>query len=151
MQLKIRSQSDTHYESIIRGGGTAGGLSTFMPPWEDELSEEQISDVITYLSIVTNAVKRGEVVYKTNCILCHGVKGDGKGRAAQLFDPPPADLTRSDKNDNYKTMIIRLGGKAMGRSEVMPSWEKQLTEQEITDVVRYLESILVIDNVAAKY
>lgn len=150
MQLKIRRRDSDHYESVIRNGGTANGLSPFMPPWEAELSEEQISDVITYLRIVTDPVKRGEVVYKTNCILCHGLKADGKGRAAKLFDPPPADLTRSDKNDEYKTMIIRLGGKAMGRSEVMPSWESQLSQQEITDLVKYLKSILVVDNLAAK-
>jgi cytochrome c oxidase cbb3-type subunit 3 len=148
-QLKIRRLNDDHYEAVIRNGGTAKGLSPFMPPWEDELSEEQINDVITYLGIVTNAIKRGEVVYKTNCILCHGLKGDGKGRAAKLFNPPPADLTHSDKNDDYKAMIIRLGGKAMGRSEVMPSWESQLSQQEIADLVKYLRSILVADNLAA--
>jgi cytochrome c oxidase cbb3-type subunit 3 len=142
MHLRIRPASASRYEKVIRGGGTAIGQSAFMPPWGDELSDEQINDVIAYLSVIGNAVKRGEVVYKTNCILCHGVNADGKGRAAKLYDPPPANLTRSDKNDDYKTFIIRLGGKAMGRSEVMPAWGGQLSEQEIADVVRYLRSIL---------
>lgn len=90
---------------------------------EGELSEEQISDVIAYLALVGNPVRRGEVVFKTNCVLCHGVKGDGKGRASVLYDPPPANLTLSDKNDLYKEMIITNGGAAMGRSAVMPVWE----------------------------
>jgi cytochrome c oxidase cbb3-type subunit 3 len=88
-------------------------------------------------------VKRGEVVYKTNCILCHGLKANGKGRAAKLYNPPPADLTHSNKNDDYKASIITYGGKAMGRSEVMPAWGGQLSKQEISDVVAYLKTVLV--------
>ena len=114
-----------------------------MPTWQEELSEEQINDVVEYVAIVKNQDLRGEVVYKTNCILCHGVNADGKGRASVLFDPPPANLTLSDKNDEYKKMIITLGGKAMGRSEVMPIWGEQLSEQQIDDVVAYLRTILV--------
>ena len=142
--LTISSRSRDYYERIIRGGGLAVGRSDFMPTWDDELSEEQINDVIAYLFAVTDPVRRGEVVFKTNCILCHGVKGDGKGRASVLFDPPPADLTRSEKNDEYKRMIITMGGKAMGRSEVMPVWGEQISAQEIDDVVAYLRTILVV-------
>ena len=115
-----------YIEKIIRYGGKAVGRSEIMPSWQEELSEEQIADVIEYLSIVKNQVWRGEVVFKTNCILCHGVKADGKGRASVLLDPPPADLTESDKNDEYKKMIITFGGKAMGRSDRMPIWGEQL-------------------------
>ena len=119
------------------------GVSSFMPMWEEELSDEQISDVLVYLKFLDNSVNRGEVVFKTNCILCHGLKGDGNGRAAKLYDPPPANLTRSDKNDDYKRMIITLGGAAMGRSPVMPVWGEQLSTQEIDDVVNYLKTLLI--------
>lgn len=145
VNLEIKDRSKAYYEEIVRKGGEAMGRSPFMPMWEEELSEEQIHDVVAYLDVVGDAVGRGEAVFKANCVLCHGVKGDGKGRASVLFDPPPADLTRSDKNDQYKRMIITLGGKAMGRSEVMPVWGEQLTEQEIDDVVAYLRTILVVD------
>ncbi len=144
LDLTGKERSPEFIEKIIRGGGKAVGLSEFMPAWSEELSEQQINDLITYLEIVEDPVKRGEVVFKTNCVLCHGIRGDGKGRAARLYDPPPADLTRSDKNDMYKTMIITMGGKAMGRSEVMPVWGEQLTPQEIEDVVAYLRTILVV-------
>ena len=104
----------------------------------------QIDDVVNYLVAITDPTKRGEVVFKTNCILCHGINGDGKGRSAKLYDPRPADLTRSDKNDDYKRLIITLGGKALGRSEVMPVWGEQISAQEIDDVVEYLRTILVV-------
>ena len=142
--LVIKPHDYEFYQKVIRDGGSSVGLSRYMPAWENELSEEQINDVIEYLYIVNDPVARGEVVFKTNCILCHGVKGNGKGRASVMYDPPPANLTRSDKNDMYKKMIITMGGAAMGRSSVMPQWGLQLKEQEIDDVVAYLRTILVV-------
>ena len=144
LDLTISPRSVIDYEKIIRTGGAGVGRSPFMPPWEGELSEEQIGDVIAYLAMVGDPVRRGEVVFKANCVLCHGVKGDGKGRASVLYDPPPANLTISDKNDMYKEMIITNGGAAMGRSSVMPVWGEQLSPREIKDVVAYLRSILVV-------
>jgi len=110
VDLNVNNGRD-YIEKNIRYGGKAVGRSDVMPSWQEELSEEQINDVVEYVSIVKDQIARGEVVYKTNCILCHGVKADGKGRASVLFDPPPANLTLSDKNDEYKKMIITLGGK----------------------------------------
>lgn len=144
LPLNITKQTSEFYEKIILGGGPAVGRSMFMPTWEDELTAEQTQDLVMYLAMVTDPQKRGEVVFKTNCILCHGVNGDGMGRASVLFDPPPANLTLSDKNDIYKKMIITLGGEAMGRSSVMPIWGMELSEAEIDDVVAYLRTILVV-------
>ena len=143
--MAIKQRSPEYYEDIIRRGGEALGRSAFMPVWQDELSEEQINDVVNYLIVIGDSVDRGETVFKANCILCHGVKGNGKGRASVLFDPPPADLTHSDKNDDYKRMIITLGGAAMGRSSVMPIWGEQLSEVEISDVIKYIDTLLVTD------
>ena len=144
MSLAITPMPAKYYAKIIGDGGPAVGKSAYMPSWKDELSQEQIRDVVAYLGVVGKAAWRGQVVYKTNCILCHGIKADGKGRASVLLDPPPANLVMSDKNDEYKIMIITLGGAAMGRSEVMPAWGEQLLlPQEIEDVVAYLKTVLM--------
>lgn len=142
-RLKIGFMSRADYEEIVIVGGEPLGKSPYMPPWRDELSKEQIADVVTYLTVINNPIFRGQATFKTRCILCHGSQGDGKGRASHLYKPPPADLTRSDKNDQYKEMIITLGGEAMGRSPNMPVWGQQLTAQEIKDVVIYLRTLLV--------
>ncbi|HEY5602982.1 MAG TPA: c-type cytochrome [Gammaproteobacteria bacterium] len=141
--LIIKPNSKFFYEQIVRLGGEATGKSPFMPIWEDELSEEQIIDVVKYLYVLRDPIQRGQAVFYTNCILCHGINGDGKGRASVLYNPPPSDLTRSDKNIEYKRRIVSLGGAAMGRSQVMPIWGEQLSEQEINDVVDYIEKIKV--------
>lgn len=84
---------------------------------------------------------RGAIVYKTYCVLCHGAKGDGKGRAARHYTPPPADLVASQASDAYKELIIRKGGAAVGRSQYMPPWEQELTTEQIEDVIHYLRMI----------
>ena len=143
-RLKIGKMSRPDFEEIVLLGGEALGKSPYMPPWGDELSKEQISDVVTYLTVISDPIFRGQAVFKIRCILCHGTQGDGKGRAARLYNPPPADLTRSNKNDEYKESIITLGGEAMGRSPSMPPWDQQLTPQEIKDIVVYLRTLLTV-------
>lgn len=84
---------------------------------------------------------RGKLVFGRYCYLCHGVNADGNGRKAKMYNPRPANLLLSDKNDAYKALIIRRGGAAMGRSEFMPPWGEELTDEQIADVVIYLGSI----------
>lgn len=140
--LRIKPASSEYYANIIRLGGEKLGKSEFMPPWQNELTEEQINDVVGYLSVVSNPVYRGEVVYKTNCILCHGVNADGKGRVSKLYNPAPANLTISNTDENYRRKIIVNGGKAVGRSDGMPNWGEQISADEIEDVIVYLRSIM---------
>jgi mono/diheme cytochrome c family protein len=87
------------------------------------------------------AIYRGSIVFHHYCELCHGVKADGGGRAAKLYNPKPANLVMSDKNDAYKELIIRRGGKALARSEFMPPWDKELTNEQISDAIAFLRSI----------
>jgi mono/diheme cytochrome c family protein len=87
------------------------------------------------------AVIRGETAFKRYCVLCHGINADGNGRAAKKYDPKPANLRTSEKNTLYKVMIITKGGAAVSRSPFMPPWGEELTTEQITDVVSYLNSI----------
>ncbi|HUG26083.1 c-type cytochrome [Piscinibacter sp.] len=87
------------------------------------------------------AVFRGGLVYANYCVTCHGFNADGNGRAARLYDPRPANLRMSDKNDSYYALIIRRGGEAVGRSQFMPPWGAELTDEQTMDLVAYLRSI----------
>ena len=89
------------------------------------------------------AIFRGSLVFFNYCVTCHGPNADGNGRAARLYDPRPANLRASNKNAEYMRLIVRRGGKAMARSEFMPPWGEELTDEQIGDVVSYLESINV--------
>lgn len=138
VNLAIEPAQWADYEAIIRLGGEAVGRSKYMPPWQDELSAEQLSDVIAYLKVVRDTEARGQVVFKTNCILCHGESADGQGRAAILHNPRPSNLRASVKDRDYLVNIITTGGAGVGRSATMPPWGLQLGAQEISDVATYL-------------
>jgi cytochrome c1 len=86
-------------------------------------------------------VFRGGLVYSNYCVTCHGYNADGNGRAARLYNPKPANLRMSDKNDAYFGLIVRMGGEAMGRSPFMPPWGAELTDEQTNDLVAYLRSI----------
>ena len=84
---------------------------------------------------------RGSLVFMNYCVTCHGPNADGNGRAARLYNPRPANLRTSDKNAQYMKTIIRNGGKSLARSEFMPPWGEELTDEQIADVTSYLQSI----------
>jgi mono/diheme cytochrome c family protein len=117
-------------------------LGLALPAWAAEPDqqgpEETFKDV------------RGYIVFKTHCVMCHGIHADGNGRAAKNYNPRPANLRLSDKSEKYKEMIISKGGAAMGRSAFMPPWGQELTDEQIRDVVYYLSVINVNNKSAAK-
>jgi mono/diheme cytochrome c family protein len=84
---------------------------------------------------------RGSLVFVNYCVTCHGPNADGRGRAAKLYDPKPANLRESDKNAAYMKLIVSKGGQSVARSQYMPPWGEELTEEQISDVVAYLQSI----------
>ena len=47
--LTISPFNDAYKEMIIRGGGASVGRSSYMPPWGDELTDEQIQDLVAFL------------------------------------------------------------------------------------------------------
>jgi len=91
---------------------------------------------------VEASIHRGSIVFHNYCVTCHGMNADGQGRAAKLYSPRPANLRISPYSDDYKELIIRQGGKRVARSEFMPPWGEELTDEQIADVVAYLRTIL---------
>ena len=86
---------------------------------------------------------RGGIVFNTYCALCHGENADGKGRLAEGKIPPPANLTLSKLPDEIKELMIRKGGAALGRSPFMPPWGEELSNEQIKDLLFYLNAIKV--------
>jgi mono/diheme cytochrome c family protein len=85
----------------------------------------------------TGNLESGERVYRTNCLNCHGAKGQGDGPVAGSLTPRPADLTTEmvQKKSGKELLTIIREGKP-GTS--MPSWKGELSDQHIHDVLAYL-------------
>jgi len=87
------------------------------------------------------SIDEGELVFKTRCVVCHGVNADGQSALAKIMQPPPANLRASRLNDDARSTIVRKGGAAVGRSPNMPIWELELDERQIQSVLSYVRSI----------
>ncbi len=77
-------------------------------------------------------ITQGKKLYQQNCLPCHGNKGDGKGPAGAVLQPPPNDFTKplkewpTTKGDPQKMFeVISKGIPNTG----MVGWA-QFSEQE---------------------
>ena len=89
-------------------------------------------------SAASGDATKGKLIYKTNCLMCHGERGKGDGPISAALRPPAADLTGSKakaKSDKDLLTIIQDGRGAM------PAWKFQLKEQDIQSVLAYIRSL----------
>ena len=87
----------------------------------------------------------GKPVYDAKCALCHGVKGDGKGPAAELLLPQPRDFTsgvykiRTSANKVPTDQdIFRMISNGMPGTS-MPAWDV-LPERDRWNLVAYIKT-----------
>ncbi len=125
-----------------------------MPGWTAILGEKKIHKVMAYIfslnskkseavretnevppmssqgiSSLTGDSKKGEKLYSTNCVSCHGTKAVGG------FGPALTRFTVADAAALNKS--IALGVSAKG----MPGWKASLGDQKIADISAYLISL----------
>jgi mono/diheme cytochrome c family protein len=87
----------------------------------------------------------GRSLYEAHCAVCHGVTGKGDGPGATVVRQPIRDFSDSAAmqvvDDRFLFEIIKKGGSQFGRSNAMPSWGMQLSDDEIRSVVAYIRSL----------
>ncbi len=145
----------------IRFGGMQGKMSLYSPPWENELSLQEIRSVALFVGHLyeqpeaaagllddtagkgVNDIARGKFLFLTRCAVCHGDTGRGDGKLAGrvIKNPAPFDLTLSVRPQEYIVEIIRRGGAEMSRSGNMPPWEEEFTRQDIGAIAAYLMTL----------
>ena len=92
------------------------------------------------------SVERGKKIFGTQCALCHGDKGDGKGELATDMKLAVPDFTKpdtlKDKTDGELFTIIGTG------KDPMPSQGSRLSDVHRWNLVNYLRALS--GNVPAK-
>ncbi len=91
------------------------------------------------------SVGRGAKLYSTQCAMCHGEKGDGKGEMVEEMKIHPPDFTKAatlqGRTDGELFAIINHGKPSAEGTDVMPSQAKRLSERHVWDLVNYLRSL----------
>ena len=88
----------------------------------------------------------GKAVYGARCAMCHGAEGAGDGPVAQgLGDKPSNWKSGGGRLKGLKDQeifeLIAKGGKALGKSPVMPA-HPDLSEGAVRDLVAYVKSLM---------
>ncbi len=87
----------------------------------------------------------GEETYQWYCAACHGNEGDGKGFNAKNLDPRPADHTdkklMNKRTNDELYNVIEGGGRAAGKSTLMPPWGNTFSEAQMEALVLYLRKL----------
>ena len=85
------------------------------------------------------SVARGKKIYATQCALCHGDKGDGKGELASDMKLTLPDFTKPD------TLKERTDGELFaiigGWKDPMPAQAGRLTDTHRWNLVNYLRAV----------
>ncbi len=164
------------YQIIKKGSYYWGSAADMMPSFEPLLSEMQLKAIAYYTykefnpnlqvridklyaesSLVqedkkSQMLKTGEKIFKKNCSLCHGIKGDAESKYVQQskafkYFIHPYNLTRTLLNEKQIFLYAKFGGKFWGSyKRSMPSWEKKYNNFELKSVAKYInEKIKKID------
>jgi mono/diheme cytochrome c family protein len=83
------------------------------------------------------SIEKGKVIYEKKCASCHGVKGDGKGPASVGLSPKPTNFkeVHGEKMTDGEHFWKITTGKGP-----MPSFAKDLTEEERWHVINYIST-----------
>ena len=82
--------------------------------------------------------KKGRYFYMSNCVHCHGVRGDGHGPRSSFINPKPRNFIHPESRKSlnrpalFKAIVIGKPGTPM------PAWGQVLGPQEVADVAEFV-------------
>jgi mono/diheme cytochrome c family protein len=93
-------------------------------------------------------ITHGARLYEEHCTQCHGPRGQGHPDWQTPSDgsfaaAPPLDGTGNDWKRTRAELvnIVKNGVQRKDGTEVMPRWQGRLNEQDVDDVVTWLQSL----------
>ena len=84
-------------------------------------------------------VERGKKLFQTQCAMCHGEKGDGKGELVEDLKIQPPNFTKREtlekRTDGELFAIIETG------SGVMPGQSKRMRDLHKWEMINYIRAL----------
>lgn len=85
------------------------------------------------------SLERARILYQINCVMCHGVNGEGNGQIAAFLANKPANLTLPvTQNKSDGALFLTLTNGVTGR---MPAMVENLTVRDRWDLVNYIRTL----------
>jgi len=148
---------------IDKGAGVVDDPhAPFMPVWGPVISDTQVDQLIAYIKAGlpdvrgaereqvpagASPVVAGATLYESyGCINCHGPNGLGgvpnPGSEDQAVPPLSGSDFRSEFDTPDKIKEVIVGGSVIGKPPIvaMPHWGGVLTDEQVADLVAYIDS-----------
>lgn len=116
------------------------GRGKYIYPLQQEEYERAATEIKNPFAFTAEEIDGdGKKLFKVNCAICHGDKGDGQGHLVQInkFPPPPSYLTEpllsKPEGQRYHTLMYGKG--------LMGSHASQLNHRERWLVLSYVKSL----------
>jgi mono/diheme cytochrome c family protein len=95
------------------------------------------SELENPLPRTSEVLGRGQRVFMTYCVVCHGPKGDGQGYIVPKFPMPPSLLSQkvSEWRDGRIYHVITRG------QNLMPSYASQILPEDRWAVIHYVRAL----------
>ncbi len=132
------------YMAIYRGrpGTAMGGRGELLAPAE-------IIDVMRYIRTLVRPlpagmtpaqldVRVGELIYRENCIACHGEDGNGHTPLGQHLSPPPRDFTRTTEMVSLTDADLAQAITHGVSGTAMAPWEGVLNKEDVRRVILFI-------------
>jgi mono/diheme cytochrome c family protein len=128
---------------VPKGSGLPDGGRRLSPKWKYEGDSPSFEDP-KRLYAYQGDPQGGYSLYRTHCLHCHGLSGDGAGPTAPFLFPRPRDYRRGvfkftstttskpTRDDLKRTINNGLGGTSM------PAFEAQMSTADVERVVDYV-------------
>ncbi len=116
---------------------TEGNVNSEMPAFKDSLSDQQRWDVVAYTISLGGATAaeslKGQVLYQTNCVKCHGPAGDAVDKVNFSDQSLMSKLTQAD----IAAFINRGNG-------TMPAFGGLIPDSDIYALASYVRSYSIL-------
>lgn len=110
-------------------GGHGAGAHWMSPKGEAEKPNPIKSDAVS--------IERGKKAYFQYCSSCHGAKAMGDGPAGAALNPKPANLVAMSGGHPDGDFAWKISN---GRG-AMPAWKSVLKENQVWDLVNYIQAL----------
>ena len=142
IDLHMERFSEAHLATVLWDGVPGSA----MPAWR-QLEKSDLEDVTTYVRSLEaktatpimspDQQATAAKVYAANCVSCHGATGRGDGPAAGALKPSPVNFQVRQPSTERARIVLNDGISG----SAMPAWKSRLTQQEIENLVPYIQSI----------
>jgi mono/diheme cytochrome c family protein len=154
---------------VKEGAHHWGARADIMPSFKSVYTDEEISNVIDYITekfhpnqelklqkLLDESNKTtkeqelamlqvGEKIFKKNCSMCHGVKGNGESEYVEQSKNQknfiyPYNLTKTLLSEEQIFLYAKYGGEYWGTMKNdMPSWKRKYDDFELKSVAKYVQ------------